>query len=190
MSFWSILALALGVAMDATAVAAARGLAAPVVRIRHGIIVGLAFGGAQGLMPLLGWFLGRRLGPLVSAWDHWLAFALLTAIGAKMLWEVRGSAVETAGVEPGDPFGARPILLLAIATSIDAFAVGITLPMMGAPLVTSVVTIAVVTAILSGAAVFLGRRFGARFGRRLDAAGGLVLIGLGVKILIEHLYAG
>ena len=176
--------------MDATAVAAARGLAAPAVRLRHGIIVGLAFGGAQGLMPLLGWLVGNRLGHLVSAWDHWIAFALLTAIGAKMLWEARGSAVEGDDVARGNPFGARPLLVLAIATSIDAFAVGVTLPMLNAPLVTSLVTIGVVTAILSGAAVFLGRRFGARFGRRLDAAGGLVLIGLGAKVLIEHLYAG
>jgi putative Mn2+ efflux pump MntP len=190
MSFWSILALALGLAMDATAVAAARGLATPVVRLRHGVIVGLAFGGAQGLMPLLGWLIGNRVGPLVSSWDHWLAFVLLTAIGTKMLWESRGASVEGTGADRGDPFGAGPIFVLAIATSIDAFAVGVTLPMMGAPLVMSLMTIGVVTAVLSGAAVFLGRRFGARFGRRLDAAGGLVLIVLGAKILLEHLRGG
>ena len=190
MSFWSILTLALGLAMDATAVAAARGLAAPAVRLRHGLIVGLAFGGAQALMPLLGWLVGSRLGPFISAWDHWVAFGLLTAIGAKMLWEARGAAVEGGDVVRADPFGARTILVLAIATSIDALAVGVTLPMLGAPLVTSLVTIGVVTALLSGAAVFLGRRFGAHLGRRLDAAGGVVLIGLGAKILIEHLRAG
>jgi putative Mn2+ efflux pump MntP len=190
MSFWSILLLALGLAMDATAVAAARGLAAPAVRLRHGLIIGLAFGGAQGIMPLLGWILGNRLGPLVSAWDHWIAFVLLTAIGIKMLWESRGAAADGSEAGRGNPFGARPLFVLAIATSIDAFAVGVTLPMMGAPLVTSLVTIGVVTAVLSGAAVFIGRRFGARFGRRLDAAGGLVLIGLGAKILLEHLHGG
>ena len=190
MSFWSILALALGLAMDATAVAAARGLAAPAVRLRHGLIVGFAFGGAQGFMPLLGWLIGSRVGPLVLAWDHWIAFVLLTAIGTKMLWESRGAAVDGDGGGRGNPFGARPIFVLAIATSIDAFAVGVTLPMMGAPLVMSLMTIGVVTAILSGVAVFVGRRFGARFGRRLDAAGGLVLVGLGAKILVEHLRGG
>ena len=186
MTFWSIFALALGLAMDATAVAAARGLAAPAVRLRHGIIVGLAFGGAQGLMPLVGWLVGSRLGPLISAWDHWIAFALLTGIGAKMLWEARGSRVERHDAVRGNPFGFRPMLVLAIATSIDAFAVGVTLPMLGAPLVVSIVVIGVVTAVLSGSAVFLGRRFGSRLGRRLDVAGGLVLIGLGVKVVIEH----
>jgi manganese efflux pump family protein len=190
MTFSAIFALAVGLAMDATAVAAARGLAAPAVRLRHGIIVGLAFGGAQGLMPLAGWLVGSRLGPLVAAWDHWIAFALLTGLGAKMLWEARGSRVVKDDAGRGNPFGFRPLALLAIATSIDAFAVGITLPMLGAPLLLSLVTIGVVTALLSGSAVFIGRRLGSRLGRRLDAAGGLVLIGLGVKIVIEHLLAG
>jgi putative Mn2+ efflux pump MntP len=189
-TFGGILALALGVAMDATAVAAARGLAAPVVRVRHAVGVGLAFGGAQALMPLGGWLVGDRLGRLVSAWDHWIAFGLLTAIGAKMLWEARAAATSEAGSEAGDPFGLRLILVLAIATSIDAFAVGVTLPIIGAPLALSIVTMGVTTALLSGAAVLLGRRFGARLGRRLDVAGGLIIIALGVKILVEHLRAG
>jgi putative Mn2+ efflux pump MntP len=188
MSFAAIVALAVGLAMDATAVAAARGFAAPVVRLRHAIIVGLSFGLAQALMPLLGWFVGDRLGPLVSAWDHWIAFALLSAIGAKMLWEARRSNIgEEGGASRGDPFAARPMIVLAVATSIDAFAAGVTLPMVGAPLVVSLLTIGVTTAVLSASAVFLGRRFGSRLGRRLDAAGGLVLIGLGVKMLVEHL---
>jgi putative Mn2+ efflux pump MntP len=190
MTLWSIVALALGLAMDATAVAAARGLAAPVVRLRHGILVGLAFGGAQGLMPLGGWLVGDRLGPLVEAWDHWIAFALLAAIGPKLLWAARAPRADGDDGSRGNPFGLRPVTVLAIATSIDAFAVGITLPMLGAPLVLSLVTIGIVTALLSGSAVFIGRRLGVRFGRRLDAVGGLVPIALGVKILVEHLRAG
>jgi manganese efflux pump family protein len=190
MSFGGILALAVGLAMDATAVAAARGLAAPAVRLRHAAMVAALFGVAQAAMPLLGWLLGSLIGPLVSAWDHWIAFALLSATGAKMLWEARGTESEKDPARGGDPFRLRVIVALAIATSIDAFAVGVTLPMLGAPLVLSLLTIGVTTALLSGLAVFLGRRFGAYFGRRLDALGGLVLIGLGVKILIAHLWVG
>jgi manganese efflux pump family protein len=190
MSFGTIFTIAVGLSMDATAVAAARGLAAPRVSLRQASTVALLFGAAQAAMPLLGWFAGRLIGPLVSAWDHWIAFALLSAIGGKMLWEARRSAGREEAARAGDPFRLRVILALAIATSIDAFAVGITLPMLGAPLVLTLVTIGVTTAVLSGLAVLAGRRLSARFGRRLDALGGVVLIGLGLKILIEHLSAG
>jgi putative Mn2+ efflux pump MntP len=184
--FGSILLLAVGLAMDATAVAAARGLAAPRIERRHVLLVALFFGGFQALMPLLGWLLGSRIGPLVQAWDHWIAFVLLGGIGAKMLWEARGGGDEVEGAA-GDLFALRVMLVLAIATSIDAFAVGVTLPMLGAPLALSLATIGVTTAVLSVIGLFLGRRFGAMLGRGLDAFGGLVLIGLGAKILVEHL---
>ena len=182
MSFGGVLALALALAMDATAVAGARGLAAPVVRPRDALLVGLLFGGAQALMPALGWLLGDRLGPWVADWDHWVAFVLLAGIGAKMLWEARQPA---AAAEGG--LQLRVLLVLALATSVDAFAAGITLPMIGAPLLLSLVTIGVTTALLSAGALLLGRRFGARWGRRLDALGGVALILLGVKILVQHL---
>ncbi len=177
--------------MDATAVSAARGLLTPVVRFKHVLLVMLFFGGSQALMPLLGWLLGSQLGSVVAAWDHWIAFALLGVIGGKMLWEARGGDDDEESEKPknGDPFGMRVLLVLAIATSIDAFAVGITLPILGAPLVLSLVTIGVVTAILSAAGLFAGRHFGALLGKRLDVFGGLVLIALGTKILIEHLSA-
>ena len=186
----AILALALGLAMDATAVAAARGLAVPRILPRHVVLVATLFGGFQALMPLLGWLLGSAIGPTVQAWDHWIAFALLVAIGGKMLWEARGSSSEDSAAPTGDPFGWRVMLVLAIATSIDAFAVGITLPMLGAPLLLSLATIGVTTAVLSAAGLYAGRRFGALLGPRLDVVGGLVLIALGVKILVEHLRAG
>ena len=191
MTFGAILLLSVGLAMDATAVAAARGLAAPRILPRHVLLVSGLFGGFQALMPLLGWLVGSRVGPLVQAWDHWIVFALLGAIGGKMLWEARAPAEETGANTGGpDPFGTRLMLVLAIATSIDAFAVGITLPMLGAPLLLSLLTIGVTTALLSAAGLFAGRRFGALLGKRLDAAGGLVLIGLGTKILVEHLRGG
>lgn len=186
---WSLVALAIGLAMDATAVAAARGLAAPRLRARHFAIVAGFFGGAQAVMPLLGWLVGSSIGPRIAAWDHWIAFALLGGIGAKMLWEARGGDDDAA---PGrDGFGLRVMLVLAIATSIDAFAAGITLPLLGAPPALAIATIGAITAALSAAGLALGHRVGhragARFGRGLEAFGGIVLIALGAKILIEHL---
>ncbi|WP_437958773.1 manganese efflux pump MntP family protein [Sorangium sp. So ce119] len=189
MSFGAILLLALGLAMDATAVSAARGLAVPEIRARHVALVAGFFGGFQALMPLIGWLLGARVGPLVQAWDHWIAFGLLGAIGGKMLWEARASADDKDDDAPKDLFALKVMFVLAVATSIDALAIGFTLPMLNAPLALSLVTIGITTAVLSAIGLYAGRRFGAMLGKRLDAAGGVVLIGLGVKILIEHLQA-
>lgn len=185
MSFWQILLLAVGVAMDATAVAVARGCAAgATAQVQDVLRVGLLFGFAQGVMPAFGWVLGQQLGPSVAAFDHWIAFLLLAGIGAKMLYEARGEP-ELESQQAG--FGWRLLLGLAVATSIDAFAVGITLPMLEAPFVLSIVTIGVVTALLSGLGVVVGRQAGKLLGHKLDALGGAVLILLGVKILVEHL---
>ncbi len=185
----TILALSAGLAMDATAVSAARGFAAEALRLRDVIRVALFFGGFQALMPWLGWLLGDAFGHWVTAWDHWIAFGLLGAIGAKMLWETRSQpALECCAAAKCDElFGTRVMLLLAIATSIDALAVGITLPMLGAPMAFSLACIGLVTAALCALGIVAGRRFGSLLGRRLDAFGGLVLIGLGTKILLEHL---
>jgi len=203
MGFAAILLLAIGLAMDATAVAAARGLAAARISARELLLVALWFGGFQAFMPLLGWLIGSSLGPSVEAWDHWLAFVLLSALGGRMLWEAaaaataarRGSAgapherTRTAGLPAADPFGPRVMLLLAVATSVDALVAGITLPLLGAPLLVSLLTIGLTTALLSALGLLAGRRLGALLGSRLDAAGGLVLLGLGTKILVEHLAA-
>jgi len=189
-SFGAILLLSLGLAMDATAVAAARGLAAPRVRPVHVLLVGSLFGAFQALMPLLGWLIGSRLGPVVQEYDHWIAFVLLGGIGGKMLVEAFQTSDEPESVRPDQNlFRLGVLLLLALATSIDALAVGVTLPMLGAPLLLSLVTIGLVTATLSALGLLLGRRFGALLGKRLDIVGGLVLIGLGTKILLEHLGA-
>lgn len=188
MSFVSILLLAIGLAMDATAVAAARGLAVSRLERRHSLLVALFFGGSQALMPLLGWALGAQLGGYVAAWDHWIAFVLLVGLGAKMLWEARpGADDDDAPASEADPFALRVMAVLALATSIDALAVGVTLPMLGAPLALSIGTIGLVTALLSVLGLHAGRRFGALLGKRLDAIGGLVLVLLGTKILLEHL---
>ncbi|HEX5656954.1 MAG TPA: manganese efflux pump MntP family protein [Polyangiales bacterium] len=188
MSFAQILLLAVGLAMDATAVAAARGCASVKnPRASEVLELGLAFGFAQGLMPWLGALLGSRVGNLVAAFDHWIAFVVLGVIGGKMLHEALTASADDD--KPPAALSVRLLIALAVATSIDAFAVGLTLPLLGAPLLLSVLTIGVVTALLSGAGVLLGRRFGSMLGKRLDAFGGVVLIALGCKILFEHLSA-
>ncbi|HEY6724361.1 MAG TPA: manganese efflux pump MntP family protein [Polyangiaceae bacterium] len=188
MNALAILTLSVGLAMDATAVSAARGCAARAVRAQDVLRVALLFGGFQALMPGIGWLVGESFGSVVSAWDHWIAFALLGAIGGKMLWEAREAAdpATPAGSDP-DLFATHVLVVLAIATSIDALAAGITLPILGAPMLFSLASIGLITAVLSALGMLLGRRFGGILGRRLDAFGGVVLVGLGTKILVEHL---
>jgi putative Mn2+ efflux pump MntP len=180
MSFGAIFLLALGLAMDAMAVAATRGLAASAIRPRHVILVASFFGGFQALMPLLGWLAGSRMGPLVAAWNHWIAFVLLVAIGGKMLAEGGNREKKETPHSDDDLFGPKVLFILALAA-------GLTLPMLGAPMGLSLATIGLTTAVLSAIGLFAGRLFGASLGRRLDFAGGVVLIGLGIKILVQHL---
>ncbi len=187
MSFASLLFLSLGLAMDAAAASASRGLAVRELRPHHALAVALYFGGFQAAMPLLGYLLGDGIGPAVAEYDHWIAFAVLFALGAKMIHEALTGGDAPERGDPSAPFGARVMLPLAIATSIDALAAGFTLPLLGAPLLVSLATIGVTTAALSVAGLVAGRRFGDAFGSRLDVAGGLVLIALGTKTLVEHL---
>jgi putative Mn2+ efflux pump MntP len=194
---WSVLWLAIGLAMDAAAVCASRGLAAPKLGLSEGVKVAVMFGGAQALMPCIGALAGTQLGPMFEAWDHWVAFGLLGAIGVHMLIEAVKHDDGAELAKTSDLFGMRTLTLLAIATSIDALAAGITLPMLGAPLSVSIATIGVVTAALCVIALYagrsVGRALGARFqlfSRGLDFIGGVALIALGAKILTEHLSAG
>lgn len=189
MKLGSIMLLAFGLSMDAMAVSAARGLAVRQIRFRHVALVAGFFGGFQALMPLFGWLLGNSVGKAIAAWDHWVIFALLGAIGGKMLWESFYHNAEAEPLNEADAFGLKVMLLLAIATSIDALAAGFALPLMGAPLGLSLATIGITTATLSALGLFAGHRFGAALGSRLDAVGGIVLIGLGTTTLIQHLSA-
>jgi putative Mn2+ efflux pump MntP len=194
-TFGAILVLAVGLAIDATAVAAARGVATASIRVRHVVLVAAYFGGFQALMPIVGYLVGSRIGPLVRAWDHWIAFGLLVAVGGKMVWSAlgkRGAVDSTAreAAQPGDRgdlFAAPTMLALAVATSIDALAVGVTLPMLHAPLALSVATIWITAALMSAGGLLAGRRLGGLLGARLEVVGGLVLIGLGIEILWQHL---
>lgn len=187
MGTWAILLLALGLAMDATAVAASRGLVAPRVTGRDALRIGFVFGGFQAAMPAIGWGLGAGLGDTIQAVDHWIAFVILGALGGRMLWQALKGGDEEAG---DGHLEWKALLPLAVATSIDALAAGVTLPLAGAPFATTLVAIGLVTAALSAAALLAGRRLGAHFGSRVEVLGGLILAGLGVKILAEHLANG
>lgn len=177
------LALALALAMDAFAVALTQG-----ARFRHDwrsvAAIALAFGLFQGGMPLLGWQLGSLALPLVEAWDHWIAGGLLAFLGIQMIW------IGEADGDGPPKLSGLALLAAAVATSIDAFAAGITLPTLGVPPLASCALIAVVTSALSALAIELGQRAGDRFGRHAEVAGGVVLIALGAKIAFEHVFAG
>ncbi len=183
MTLAAIVALAFGLAMDAAAVSAARGLSTPAVRARHVALVAGFFGGFQALMPALGWAVGATVGGYVAAWARWIAAAVLVVIGGKMLWEAR-LAADDGGSTCGDPWRLGVMLALAVATSVDALAVGFTLPLLRAPFTLTIVTIGLVTAASSALALLVGRRLGALLGRRLDAAGGAVLLALAAKLLL------
>jgi putative Mn2+ efflux pump MntP len=179
--------LAVGLSMDAAAVALARGFAARSLRVRDVAKVALLFGGFQAAMPGLGLLLGRALGRVAAQWDHWIAFVLLAAIGLKMLKEAFAERPAESEREVSDPFATRPLLVLAVATSIDALAAGVTLPALGGSPLVAIAAIGVVTAVFSGAGVLLGHRFGTYFGPRLEVVGGVVLLVLAVQTLLEHL---
>jgi manganese efflux pump family protein len=183
-----ILILGVALAMDAMAVAGARGLAAKHVRPRDALLVAAFFGGAQALMPALGGLAGASFASRVTGWGHWLTFAVFVGLGLKMIYEALGGSDDDD--EIGDPFGVKVLAMLAVATSIDALAAGVTLAMRGASLVTACATIGIVTAVLSFVGTFVGHRFGTRAGRRLDVFGGLVLLGLAAKVLIDHFRQG
>ena len=146
--------------------------------------VGLAFGCAQGLMPLLGWGLGVAFVSIIRDVDHWIAFALLAAIGGHMIFE----GLRRDEGQPAVRTGAWAVITAALATSIDAAAAGITLPMLDQPVLLACAVIGTVTLILSTAGVFIGTVAGTLIGRKAEVLGGWVLIGIGAKILIEHLY--
>lgn len=182
----TILAIAVGLAMDAFAVAVATSVTLARLTPRHIFRFAFHFGLFQAGMPLLGWLAGRSVVHWVAAWDHWLAFGLLGFVGGKAIYD--GIRDEPQGDDqPADPTCGWSLVVLSVATSIDAFAVGLSLAWLGTSIWSTVAVIGVVTAAMTTAGMFLGRLLGARFGRRMSIVGGLVLLGIGVKILAEHL---
>lgn len=184
MDFLTLFGIAIALAMDAFAVALAAGLSLPKLTGRHLFRFGFHFGLFQALMPILGWLAGISLRQQIEAFDHWLAFGLLSLVGGKMLWEAwHGDENEP---REGDPTKGLSLVMLSIATSIDALAVGLSLAVLGVTIWTPALLIGLVAGILTICGMLLGRRLGRCWGPRVETIGGLVLITIGVKILLEH----
>ena len=184
MGLIELLLISVGLAMDAFAVSVGKGMTLKRVRPRHALTAGLWFGLFQGLMPLIGYFVGQSFAEYVVSVDHWIAFGLLTLIGVNMIREaVSGEEEEVDG-----SFGVRTMLVMAIATSIDALAVGISMAFLNVNIWFSAAVICVVTLLISGVGVYLGSAFGTRLGSKAGIVGGVILIAIGIKIVVEHVW--
>lgn len=181
--------LAVGLSMDAFAVAVCKGLSMDKISVKNAGIVGLWFGGFQGLMPLIGYLLGASFRDSIQSVDHWIAFVLLGLIGANMIKESREDEEEDAcGCgSAADSLAFRAMFTMAVATSIDALAVGVTFAFLAVNIIPAVCLIGITTFLLSMAGVKVGSVFGAKYKGRAEMAGGIILILLGTKILLEHL---
>lgn len=185
MSLITIFLTSLGLAMDAFAVSVGSGISLKKATLKDGIIIGTFFGGFQFLMPLIGWFAGLTFREFIVSFDHWVAFGLLSLIGGKMLYEAWQEDDEE---DTGTDFRNLYVLLtLAIATSIDALAVGLGFSVLKTPIFLAAVIIGIITFLLSFSGVYLGSKFGHLFEKQAEIIGGFVLIGIGFKILLEHL---
>ena len=185
MGLITIIIIAVGLAMDAFAVSIVSGSACKQLKVKHAFRTALFFGGFQALMPLIGALAGLSLKEYIANYDHWMAFGLLSAVGGKMVYE---SFKIKPAKENFDPSNIFILLVLSVATSIDALVVGITLPLLRVSIAPAVVIIGLVTFVLSYLGVFIGKKSGHFFESKIEALGGLVLIALGLKILIEHLF--
>ena len=191
MGFVETLLIGVGLSADAFAVAVCKGLGMKKVNWGHALVIALFFGGFQALMPLVGWAAGTQLSALIEPVDHWIAFGLLAFIGGKMLIDaVKGEDDDdcAACAEGEQKLDLKELLMLAIATSIDALAVGVTFAFLGVSIWGAVAVIGVTTFALSFVGVAVGNQFGARFEKPATIAGGVVLILIGCKILVEHLF--
>ena len=184
MSLWELFAIAVGLSMDAFAVSICKGLSVKKCSLRHMLICGLYFGAFQGLMPLIGYLLGSRFEHLVTAVAPYIAFVLLAFIGANMIKESRETCNDC---EANDDFSVRAMIPLAIATSIDALAVGISFAFLRVQIVPAVSFIGIVTFVCCVIGVKIGSIFGSKYQARAQFFGGVVLIVMGAKILLEHL---
>lgn len=179
--------LAIGLAMDACAVSLGAGATGRSAGRRAAFRLGFHFGLFQFLMPVIGWFVGHSIAPLIAAFDHWIAFGLLAVVGGRM---IRSGLDPDADTEPRDPSKGWSLILLSIATSIDALAVGLSLAMIRVAIWQPAVIIGVVTAVMSVLGLWLGGRLGRAFGSRMEVAGGVLLLLVGLRILAEHLLVG
>ncbi len=186
MGIIELLLIGVGLSMDAFAVAVCKGLNMRKVNKAHCFIIALFFGGFQALMPLIGWFLGSQFEQYITAIDHWIVFVLLAFIGGKMVKEALTEEEEEINKDDSR-LNIKELFVLAIATSIDALAVGITFAFLQVRILPAITLIGCTTFLLSAVGVFVGNIFGSRYKSKAELAGGIILILIGVKILLEHL---
>lgn len=186
--FVELFLLGVGLSMDAFAVSVCKGLGMRKLNKKQALIIGLYFGGFQALMPLIGWLLGSQFQQYITSIDHWIAFILLGFIGGKMMVEAVREWNEEETVEVMDaPIDHKNMFVLAVATSIDALAVGITFAFLNTPIIEAITIIGITTMVLSIIGVIVGNFFGSRYKSKAEFIGGLILVLLGLKILLEHL---
>ena len=185
MGFFELFLIGIGLSMDAFAVAICKGLGMERINKRDALLLALFFGGFQALMPLTGYLLGSRFASYIERWDHWIAFVLLAFIGGNMIRESREQEEEEA--KHGGSIRYRELFTLAVATSIDALAVGVSFAFLGVHIAPAVTLIGCTTFVLTLVGVWVGNLFGSRYKSRAELTGGIILILIGVKILLEHL---
>ncbi len=183
MELYSLLFIAIGLSMDAFAVSITSGITIQRIQLKHVLRIALFFGVFQGVMPLLGWVAGNRFQDSLSSVDHWVAFGLLTFIGSKMIYESRKLEVDSCR----DPCNTTVLFTLAIATSIDAFGVGLSLSILSVSILFPALVIGIVTFCISVIGIYIGDTVGHLFEKKIEIIGGLILILIGVKILHEHI---
>jgi putative Mn2+ efflux pump MntP len=188
MSYIDLFLIGVGLSMDAFAVSVCKGLSMSRVNKKQCFLIALFFGGFQALMPLLGWLLGTTVVEYIRHFDHWIAFVLLLYVGGKMIVDAIREWKDDDRPEYLDmPLHLKELFLLAVATSIDAFAVGITFSFLEVVIWTAIAIIGVTTFVLSAAGVYIGNLFGGKFKSKAQLAGGIILIALGARILVTHL---
>ena len=187
MSFFEIFMIGIGLSMDAFAVSICKGLNMRKLDKTQTLIIALFFGGFQALMPFIGWLLGKQFESYITSFDHWIAFILLAFIGGKMIWDVLKGGEEETETAGDSSLDIKELFVLAIATSIDALAVGISFAFLQVNITSAITLIGCTTFVISAAGVFIGHKFGNKYEDKASLAGGIILILIGLKILLEHL---
>lgn len=185
MGFVELFLIGVGLSMDAFAVSICKGLNMKKINYKHALIIGGFFGGFQALMPLLGWALGSRFEQYIESVDHWIAFILLAFIGGKMVYESIKGGDDDEESSHQDKLDIKELFMLAVATSIDALAVGVTFAFLEVSILPSITLIGITTFVISVGGVVIGNRFGSKYKNKAEIAGGMILILIGLKILLE-----
>lgn len=185
MGFVELFLIGVGLSMDAFAVSICKGLNMKKINYKHALIIGGFFGGFQALMPLLGWALGSQFEQYIESVDHWIAFILLAFIGGKMVYESIKGGDDDEESSHQDKLDIKELFMLAVATSIDALAVGVTFAFLEVSILPSITLIGITTFVISVGGVVIGNRFGSKYKNKAEIAGGIILILIGLKILLE-----